>query len=65
MVPLAEGTLNVVMNVAALANSGAVMNVKVRMRLCFTRDNGIFSELERAGCGEHILSGWIIIVFTE
>ena len=42
MVPLAEGTLNIVMNIAALANSGAVMNVKVRIRLCFTRDNGIF-----------------------
>jgi hypothetical protein len=52
--PLADGTLNVAMNIAALANTGAVMNVKVRIRLCFTLGNGIFSELKQSGCGECI-----------
>jgi len=35
VVPLADGTLKVAMNMAALANTGAVMNVKVRIRLFF------------------------------
>ena len=38
--------LKVVINIAALANTGAAMNVNGRIRLCLVRDNGIFFELK-------------------
>jgi hypothetical protein len=52
--PLADGALSVARNIAAPANTGTVMNLKVRIRLCFTLDDGIFCELKQSGCGECI-----------
>ena len=40
------------MNIAALANSGAVINVKIRSRLCFSQDKRMFCEFERSACKE-------------
>jgi hypothetical protein len=55
--PLTDGTLRVVINIAALANTGAAMNLKDRIRLCLVRDNGIFFELKQSG-----FSGWVSVV---
>ena len=65
MVPLADGTLKVAMNMAALANTGVVMNVKVRIRLCFARDDRILCELKQLPCRECISGGLVIIVVNE
>jgi hypothetical protein len=64
-VPLANGTLKVIINIAALANTGAVANVEIRSRLRFTPENGMFCELKQDVRKECILVGWINIVVNE
>lgn len=63
VVPLADDkTLNIAVNIAALANTGAAMNLNVRMRLCLTPDSGVFSKLKQLACREYNSVGRIIIV---
>jgi hypothetical protein len=64
-VPLADGTLKLVMNIIAVANIGVVMNADIRSPLRFTPENRIFCELKQGARRECISVGRIIIMVNE
>ena len=51
---LADAKLDIAINIAAFTNTSAVMNLKVRIRVCFRRDGGIVCKLKQFACEECI-----------